>query len=129
MDFLKGINWLELVALVVPVVITILAGIITKALNAWLKAKGNEKHRDLIVWLAEMAYWVVEQIARRTPGNIDDKLADALKYIAEQLGRDMTTAERNIATSAIKALHEKRKATSLSLAENHANRTQLGTPV
>jgi hypothetical protein len=125
----KLASWLPVVInillTVLPVLLTWAVVIAVKAINAWLAADGREKHRKQIVAIASAAYWVVEQIARKTPGDVDDKVAAALKEIADQLGRELSGEEKRLAVSTLQATHEQRKA-SLCLADLPAGKNQIG---
>ena len=99
-------TWLPLIMQILELAIPILGALVLWSLRRWLADASHAKHRELLAGMAGVAYLVVEQIARRTPGKLDDKLALAIKEIATQLGRPLTQTELAQAAALLKAQHE-----------------------
>lgn len=60
---------------------------------------------------AAMAYQIVNQMARKTPSTVDDKLAEGVRVMRDQLGvigKSKAAEER--ARAALRAEHEKQRA-------------------
>lgn len=74
-----------------------------------LRAKLNNEQELTLSKVAEGAYFAIEKLARKSDNKIDDKIAEALKVVAEELGRDPKPKEKNIILRAISVLHEKKK--------------------
>ena len=100
---------LELLGMVgnigLPIVITMALPWLIKLLRAKLS---NEQELTLSR-IAEGAYFAIEKVARKSDNKIDDKIAEALKVVAEELGREPKAKEKNIILRAISVLHEKKK--------------------
>tara|TARA_R110000751_G_scaffold20073_2_gene59246 strand:- start:8362 stop:8694 length:333 start_codon:yes stop_codon:yes gene_type:complete len=100
---------LELLGMVgnigLPMVITLALPWLIKL----LRAKLNNEQELTLSHIAEGAYFAVEKMARKSDNKIDDKVAEALKIISEELGRNPKPKEKNIILRAIGVFHEKKK--------------------
>ena len=104
--------------------IPVVAALALWAMKKWLDVGERSKHRELICQIASGAYYIVEQIARKTPGKIDDKLALSLKMIADELGRALDDDEARAARSHLRSYHERHRA-SVSLTDRESGKTQI----
>jgi hypothetical protein len=75
-----------------------------------LRAKLNNEQELTLSRIAEGAYFAIEKMARKSDNKIDDKVAEALKIVAEELGREPKPKEKNIILRAIGIFHEKKRA-------------------
>ena len=66
-------------------ILTILAGIVVKAVKEFLIAKGGEKSLKIVEILAKNAVNAVEQINKETNLKGEEKLNQAKKYIVQEL--------------------------------------------
>ena len=100
---------LELLGMVgnigLPMVITLALPWLIKL----LRAKLNNEQELTLSHIAEGAYFAVEKMARKSDNKIDDKVAEALKIISEELGRNPKPKEKNIILRAVGVFHEKKK--------------------
>lgn len=80
----------EIISAVLQFVVLIVLPVVGKA---YLDAQ----KRALLVASANAVYLLVEQIAAKTPGTVDDKLALGLKRLAETLGRELDAKEERLA--------------------------------
>lgn len=100
---------LELLGMVgnigLPIVITMALPWLIKL----LRAKLNNEQELTLSRITEGAYFAIEKLARKSDNKIDDKIAEALKVISEELGREPKPKEKNIILRAIGILHEKKK--------------------
>lgn len=108
-------NWQVILEQLVPLAFTALATVLTLALRKWLETSAGQRHKGTVAGLAEIAYYEVEQISRRTPNKIDDKLAAALKIVAEGLGGKLNKQDESVAVTKLRAMHEKKRLASLEL--------------
>jgi len=92
----------ELAMPVVMVLIPVVVGIFVKQL------KDKQKQKQLAD-AADVAYLVVHQMSRKTENKIDDKIAEAIKVVADTLGRDLTEKEKKQVEVKLKAKHEVNK--------------------
>jgi len=132
-DTLK--QWLPLAAQFVGLVVIPLVG---WSVNKWLMSKASMEQRELVAQVAAGAYQVVQQIARKTPGELDDLLVEqaghlvkglasrhlpkklilGLSEIEREIGRRMKPRQLETAITELRALHERgRLAGSLNLAD------------
>jgi hypothetical protein len=74
-----------------------------------LRAKLNNEQELTLSRIAEGAYFAIENLARKSENKIDDKVAEALKVVAEELGREPKPKEKNLILRAFNVLHEKKK--------------------
>ena len=92
---------LELLGMVgnigLPIVITLALPWLIKL----LRAKLNNEQELTLSRIAEGAYFAIEKMARKSENKIDDKVAEALKVIAEELGREPKPKEKNVILRAI----------------------------
>ena len=106
---------LELLAMVgnigLPIVITMALPWIIKL----LRAKLNNEQEITLSKIAEGAYFAIERLARKSDNKIDDKIAEALKVVSEELGRAPKPKEKNVILRTISVLHESHKKNSLRL--------------
>lgn len=56
----------------------------------------RQQKKDLLLWV-ERSYWATEQMCKMTPSKADDKVAAALKYLSEQLARELSEDEKKLA--------------------------------
>jgi hypothetical protein len=77
-----------------------------------LRAKLNNEQELTLSRIAEGAYFAIEKMARKSDNKIDDKVAEALKVVAEELGREPKPKEKNIILRAFGIFHEKKKTLS-----------------
>ena len=100
---------LELLGMVgnigLPIVITMALPWLIKLLRAKLS---NEQELTLSR-IAEGAYMAIEKMSRKSANKIDDKIAEALKVVAEDLGRQPKAKEKNIILRTLGILHEQKK--------------------
>ena len=61
-----------------------------------LRAKLNNEQELTLSRIAEGAYFAIEKMARKSENKIDDKVAEALKVISEELGREPKPKEKNV---------------------------------
>jgi hypothetical protein len=100
----------------VEIVVTFVIPFVGVAVTRWLKAKTSAERQALIAQAAAVAYWVAEQVERKAPdGTPVDKLAEAIKIFAAQLGRDLRPDDLIKAEAALRAIHEERRAGSILL--------------
>jgi hypothetical protein len=97
-------DYVAIAELVVSIVVAVVLPLVGWALRAWLVAKGDEAKRARLRAAIDIAYYVVEAIAAKTPGKIDDKLAAGLKALSEQMGRPLSDDEKSVAGAAFAAL-------------------------
>lgn len=88
-----------------PIVITMALPWLIKL----LRAKLNNEQELTLSRIAEGAYFAIEKMARKSENKIDDKVAEALKIVAEELGREPKPKEKSIVLRAMSILHEKKK--------------------
>lgn len=108
-------NWQVILEQLVPLAFTAMATVLTIALRKWLATDAGSRHKGTVAGLAEIAYYEVENIARRTPNKIDDKLAAALKIVAEGLGGKLSKPDESLAMTQLRSMHEKKRKASLQL--------------
>ena len=82
---------------------------------ALMREKLTDQQEKTLATVAEGAYWAVERIVRKTPTQVDDKLAAGLEAVAAQLGRDPTEKESKKLGVLFTKMNEKKKHGSLSL--------------
>jgi len=123
MEILAKVDWLSvLVAVVNGVVVPLVA----LALRRWLLDKSSSERLRQVAGAARVVYQAVEALARRTPGEVDDKLAVALGRLADHLGRELTAAERSAAANVFAAeAHADKRRGSVSLADMSCGRTSI----
>jgi hypothetical protein len=97
---------MPLIQQVVEIMLPLVATLVAWAIRQWVATKVKAEHRAMLCTVAESAYWVVAQIARKTPGGLDDKVAIAIKVVVDELKRPLTPAETAIVSNTIKATHE-----------------------
>lgn len=106
---------LELLGMVgnigLPIVITMALPWLIKL----LRAKLNNEQEITLSRIAEGAYFAIEKMARKSDNKIDDKIAEALKVVSEELGRQPKAREKNVILRTISVLHESGKKNSLRL--------------
>ena len=106
---------LELLAMVgnigLPMVITLALPWLIKL----LRAKLNNEQEITLSRITEGAYFAIERMARKSDNKIDDKLAEALKVVSEELGREPKPREKNVILRTISVLHESQRKGSLRL--------------
>lgn len=126
---MSEINWPQAVSMAVELVVLVVLPLIYRAARGWLEARAQaegaqQERRQLHAFdkAVDLVYWAVANIARRTPGTVDDKVAEALRLLAVEQGRQLTTEERERATLRLQATHERRKG-SISLANGRNGRT------
>lgn len=88
------------IALVVSVVIPFVVKLI--------RSKTTAEQQKLIGDASNVVYFVVDQIARRTPNQADDKLALGIKLLRDQL-IVKTARDEAMARAALMAIHEKQR--------------------
>ena len=74
-----------------------------------LRAKLNNEQELTLSRIAEGAYFAIEKLSRKSENKIDDKIAEALKVVADELGREPKPKEKNLILRAIGVLHEKKR--------------------
>lgn len=82
----------------------------------------RQQKKDLLLWV-ERSYWATEQMAKLTPSKTDDKVAAALKYLSEQLERDLSEDEKRLARAEYSRLAGQQNA-----AQQHALPLVYGAP-
>lgn len=96
----KGFDWAGLISEAVLAVIGALA------LAFWRRQNLTEERRKLILTFGDMAYGVVNEVARRSANTIDDKAALGLRYVLDLLTtngqKPLTPGE----TATVKALFD-----------------------
>jgi len=97
--------------LAIPVAVTFLLPHLIKL----LKDRLTDRQEKTLATVAEGAYWAVERIVRKTPTQVDDKLAAGLKEVADALGRDPNDDEAKKVKALFNQMNEKKKRGSLSL--------------
>ena len=106
---------LELLGMVgnigLPIVITLALPWLIKL----LRAKLNNEQEITLSRITEGAYFAIERMARKSDNKIDDKLAEALKVVSEELGREPKPKEKNAILRTISVLHESQRKGSLRL--------------
>lgn len=75
----------------------------------WAREKLTREHLATLSILADVAYDVVDGIARKTPGKLDDKAALALKTIRDQLKVKLSPADEARVQALLEAKHAQRK--------------------
>ena len=100
---------LELLGMVgnigLPIVITLALPWLIKL----LRAKLNNEQEITLSRIAEGAYMAIEKVSRKSSNKIDDKIAEALKVVAEELGREPKKREKNVVLRVMNIIHEKKK--------------------
>lgn len=91
----------ELAQLLVDAVVVVVVPFVGWAVRRWVADKLTAERRRQVVDGARVVYHVIEGIAARTPGTVDDKLALALRRLTEHLGRDLTPAEHDVAVDVL----------------------------
>jgi hypothetical protein len=82
-------DYVKLAEIVLTIISMVVVPIAGKAILAWgakQKAAGKADRLDIVRKAARVVYWSVEAVATKTPGKIDDKLAEAMKRLVDQLG-------------------------------------------
>ena len=121
---LSKIDWATMLPVLVNLVVLVVLPLGYKAAKKWADKKGlvedlkaDKLKRDIVLTVADVVYSVVEGVSRLTPMEADDKLAEGLHQIREQLGRDLSDAEHKLAKAAFAASAWEDKKASLNLAE------------
>lgn len=65
----------------------IVGSILAPLLYKWISGKLDEQQRELVLQIARGVYSQVEGIARRSPNQIDDKAAIALKIFIDEMAK------------------------------------------
>lgn len=109
----------EWLPLIVDAVVFLFVVVIGPLVAKWLREKASAERRRQIADGARVVYNIVEAIAKKTPGEIDDKLAAGMKRLADMLDEDLSDADRKIASAvfAAEAHVDKVRGGSLNLAE------------
>ena len=95
-----------LTTLLLEVVLPLVAIAVAWALRKWVLVKLSDAQRERLVKMAETAYWVAAQWARKTPGKSDDIALVAVKSVIDQLGRPLAEDEKATVNNVLKAFHE-----------------------
>lgn len=93
---------LQVLTALALVVIPVLGAWLAKLAIKWFKTVESERNRQWIVKAAQGAAYLLEQVAEMTPTKVDDAAAEALRKVADQLGRELTVLEKDIAKAAFK---------------------------
>lgn len=117
----------ELLPIAVDVVVLVVVPFVGWAVRKWLLDKASAERQQQIVAASDLIYRTVEAIARRTPGEIDDKLAVAMGQLSAALGRKLTPQESELAKAAFaaQAHTDKERLGSLSLASMPCGHTNV----
>ena len=65
----------------------IVGSILAPLIYKWISGKLDEQQRELVLQIARGVYSQVEGIARRSPNQIDDKAAIALKIFIDEMAK------------------------------------------
>ena len=110
-------------ALVIAVMFAVSAvTLAAPALAAWAYKRLDTDKYDRLQAGCETAYLLVEQIARRTPADVDDKLANALDVLRNELRLVKTQEDEKKAIVMLRANHEARV-----IAKQHDDVTKNGS--
>ena len=91
------------------VIMSIVVAILLPFVVKWIKAKASKEDLARIIQVADVAYLVVEQIARRTPGKLDDKAAEAIRIMRDDLKTKVSKKDEVKVRALLAARHEAEK--------------------
>ena len=92
------------------VILTIITAIVIPFAVAWLRANTSKTNLERIAQAADVAYLGVDNIARKTPGKLDDKAALAIDVLRRDLRQKIAKNDEPVVRAILTARHEAAKA-------------------
>lgn len=95
---------LAALAAILPALLLAL-GVVLPILRPWLRQNVSAVKREELRRMAKGAFYVVADIAKRTPNTLDDSLAEILRLVERELGATLDDAQRRQVAAIAIALH------------------------
>ena len=92
---------------VVTVIGSLLAAAMTSFFHAWFKEKSGKAESNFLLGV-QIAYLAVNEVAKRTPNEVDDKVALGLRILGEHLAKSnqaLSAADAERAKALFSAMH------------------------
>ncbi len=114
LEMLKQVNWLNVAVNYGPWAVSAVLAVIALLIR---RAKG----KDQILGIARTAFFYVEQIARMTPGKVDDKLVEGLRVALALADGDLDAKKQALIADEFSRLAaEMKRSPSLALQPNNS---------
>ncbi len=96
-----------------PVVVVTILLLGPFLLPLWLRTMGRLE-RERLLAATKGAYFIVAEIARKTPMTLDDDVAKIIKMVEEETAKSLKAPERRLVEGVARALHADPSKPSLS---------------
>ena len=105
----KFMDFLMLADKVLPPIIDVIFLAVTPFLVGLIARTLSDRNRKVVADVAEGVFYSIESLAKKTPIKSDDKLAEGLKKMAEELGKPMKAKDEAVAKKTFERLSAKAK--------------------